>query len=90
MTKLQTPSNMEIRMSFRGRTALALCMLLTPGLATAGDWPQILGPHRNGVAVDETLLAAWPTQGPDVVWENKVGQGYAGPAVVGDVPPGEN
>jgi outer membrane protein assembly factor BamB len=75
---------MEIRMSFRGRTALALCMLLTPGLAAAGDWPQILGPHRNGVAVDETLLAAWPTQGPDVVWENKVGQGYAGPAVVGD------
>ena len=37
--------------------------------------------HRRRLAANSR---AGPTQGPDVVWENKVGQGYAGPAVVGD------
>ncbi len=49
-----------------------------------GDWPQILGPQRNGTAVDERPLKAWPAEGPPVNWSFPIGSGYAGPAVVGD------
>jgi outer membrane protein assembly factor BamB len=50
----------------------------------AGDWPQILGPDRNGIARGEALADRWPEQGPKVPWERPVGEGLAGPAVVGD------
>ena len=52
--------------------------------ATAGDWPQILGPNRSGEAREETLLAKWPTAGPEVAWTHNIGEGYAGVAVSGD------
>lgn len=47
----------------------------------AGDWPQILGPRRNGEASGEKLPDAWPAGGPPVVWRKELGEGYAGPAV---------
>jgi outer membrane protein assembly factor BamB len=49
----------------------------------AGDWPQILGPHRNGEADNETLADAWPADGPKTIWQRSVGRGYAGLAVAG-------
>jgi outer membrane protein assembly factor BamB len=54
------------------------------GLLAAGDWPQFLGPARNGVSAETDLAAAWPKQGPPLVWEREVGEGYSGPAVAGD------
>ncbi len=57
--------------------AAATVLLAT---ATAGDWPQILGPHRDGKAEGEQLLA-WPAAGPEVIWERPVGRGFAGVAV---------
>jgi outer membrane protein assembly factor BamB len=60
-----------------------LSFLLGGGRARGGDWPQILGPDRNGVARDETLLPSWPPAGPRRLWSAPVGDGYAGPAVVG-------
>jgi len=51
----------------------------------AGDWPQLLGPGRNGVATDEQLLDRFPAAGPRVVWQRAVGDGFAGVAVVGDL-----
>lgn len=53
-------------------------------LGWAGDWPQILGPNRDGVAVDEKLHAEWDSKGPKVLWEKQVGGGFAGVAVAGD------
>lgn len=50
----------------------------------AGDWPQLLGPNRNGVAAGETLADEWPADGPTVNWKVDLGAGYAGPVVVGD------
>ena len=47
----------------------------------AGDWPQILGPNRNGIAVEEKLAAEWPKSGPKQLWEAPVGSGYAGVSV---------
>ena len=46
-----------------------------------GDWPQILGPSRNGIAVEEKLADSWPEDGPEEVWQREVGQGLAGVAV---------
>lgn len=49
----------------------------------AGDWPQILGPTRSGIANDESLMTSWPDHGPAVLWSRPVGQGNAGVAVQG-------
>lgn len=47
----------------------------------AGDWPQILGPNRNGVAENEQIVETFPAKGPSVLWEVKVGEGFSGVAV---------
>ncbi len=53
--------------------------------AAAGDWPQILGPSRNGIAAaDEKLADRWPDGGPRTLWKRPVGSGYAGVAVAGE------
>lgn len=50
----------------------------------AGDWPQILGPERNGIAAGEQLAESWPASGPKLLWQRDIGAGLAGVAVVGD------
>ncbi len=55
--------------------------LLMLGTLPAGEWPQILGPHRNGIADDEKLADAWPEGGPHILWKQPVGSGLAGPVV---------
>jgi len=52
--------------------------------ARAGDWPQLLGPQRNGVSAETGLLPSWPKAGPPLRWEKEVGSGFSGPAVAGD------
>jgi outer membrane protein assembly factor BamB len=67
-------------------TALVLAAIgaFVAATARAGDWPQILGPHRDGRAEGEKLSDSWPADGPKLVWERTVGRGYAGVAVVGE------
>ncbi|MEI8379932.1 MAG: PQQ-binding-like beta-propeller repeat protein [Planctomycetota bacterium] len=48
---------------------------------SAGDWPQILGVNRNGIAVDEKLADSLPAGGPVKVWQAEIGSGFAGVAV---------
>lgn len=50
----------------------------------AGDWPQILGPARTGIATGERLADSWPDAGPAVLWHRDVGAGLAGVAVSGE------
>jgi outer membrane protein assembly factor BamB len=57
--------------------------LLCINFAHAGDWPQILGPHRDGHAEGEKLFDKWPAAGLKPEWTYTLGSGYAGPAVVG-------
>jgi hypothetical protein len=65
--------------------AIALAAgLAATAVVVAGDWPQILGPARNGQASGEKLAPKWPAGGPKVAWTFKLGSGYAGPAVVGN------
>ena len=35
--------------------------------STAGDWPQILGPNRDGIARSEKIASSWPAGGPTTV-----------------------
>lgn len=47
----------------------------------AEDWPQWLGPQRDGVWRETGILEKFPPNGPEVRWRVKVGGGYSGPAV---------
>jgi outer membrane protein assembly factor BamB len=49
--------------------------------ATVTDWPQFLGPDRNGVYRGPTLAESWPSGGPRVVWQKPVGEGFSGPVI---------
>jgi outer membrane protein assembly factor BamB len=49
--------------------------------AAAEDWPQFLGPSRNGVYSGNDLAAKWPPAGPAIVWKKDIGAGFASPVV---------
>lgn len=49
--------------------------------ARADDWPQWLGPRRDGVWREAELVERFPDGGPRVRWRVPVAGGYAGPAV---------
>lgn len=53
------------------------------GSVEAGDWPQFLGPDRNGISGETGLLDDWPVGGPPVVWRQPGGVGMSGLAVRG-------
>ena len=48
---------------------------------TAADWPNILGPTRDGQSPETGLNWDWPPAGPTVAWSKSVGAGFAGVAV---------
>jgi outer membrane protein assembly factor BamB len=50
----------------------------------AADWPQYLGPNRDGKSAETGLARAWPQNGPKLVWEKKAGSGWSGAAVAFD------
>ena len=61
---------------------IALLLTFTlPAFALAEDWPQWLGTHRDAKWNETGLIEKFPKDGPKVLWEAKVGLGYAGPAV---------
>ena len=70
------------------KTALHLVSLttvLTFSFASlADDWPQWMGPRRDGVWRETGIIEKLPTNGPTVLWRTNVNRGYVGPAVVGD------
>lgn len=60
---------------------LALSVLMAVPL-TAADWPQFLGPTRDGrVAAAEAALPAVFAREPEVLWRRSAGSGFAGPVV---------
>jgi outer membrane protein assembly factor BamB len=67
-----------------GRMLPLLALLMALQGTVLRDWPQFLGPERNGVYRGPALAEAWPAAGPRVVWRKPVGQGFSGPVVVGD------
>ncbi len=65
------------------KTALLALGLLAHLSLAATDWPQWLGPHRNG-ATAEPVGVHWPDTGPRRVWTLPLGTGFSGPVVAGD------
>ncbi|MDP6035020.1 MAG: alcohol dehydrogenase, partial [Verrucomicrobiota bacterium] len=49
----------------------------------AEDWPQFLGPRRNGTYHGKDLAAQWPADGPKVLWKKKVGSGWSSAVTTG-------
>src|SRR5436190_1579716 len=66
----------DVMSHFMGAVYCMLALMISPG-----DWPQILGPNRDGVAVNEKTLLPWPVSGPKKLWEREAGSGFAGPVV---------
>ena len=63
--------------------SLSLALLAaTP--ASALDWPQFRGAHRDGVSAETGLARAWSPEGPRVVWRRPIGEGYSSISAVGD------
>jgi len=51
-------------------------------MAGATDWPQWLGPDRNGVSKETGLLKSWPEGGPKLLWKaTGLGEAHATPSV---------
>ncbi len=61
---------------------LAAVAVLIVIRTAAEDWPQYLGPERNGVSQGPALAETWGAGGPQVVWRKPVGAGFSGPVVV--------
>jgi outer membrane protein assembly factor BamB len=64
--------------------ALPRCALAAIAVVClAADWPEWLGPGREGVWREDGLVDKFPEGGPKVLWRTPLGAGYSGPAVVG-------
>ncbi|MBL9139920.1 MAG: PQQ-like beta-propeller repeat protein [Verrucomicrobiales bacterium] len=66
--------------------SLCIAATVTASLvaATAADWPQWRGPHRNGHGQESGLMQQWPAEGPKPLWRvDDLGKGYSTPSVVG-------
>lgn len=46
-----------------------------------GEWPQFLGPNRNGLSSETGLLDRWPADGPKELWRIPGGVGMSGLAI---------
>ncbi|QDU87058.1 Outer membrane protein assembly factor BamB precursor [Pirellulimonas nuda] len=49
--------------------------------ATGSDWPDFLGPHRDGKSAETGLALGFSGEGPPIVWRCDLGQSYAAPTV---------
>ncbi|MDB6016735.1 MAG: outer rane biosis protein BamB [Pedosphaera sp.] len=69
--------------TWRSLFILAVLPLLLVSSASlrADDWPQWLGPQRDGVWRETGIVQKFPVGGPPVRWRTAIGGGYSGPAV---------
>jgi len=63
-------------------TGTMLLIVLTVSCAAQGaDWPQFLGPTRDGISSETGLATTWPAEGPKPLWTVPLGPGFGGAAV---------
>ncbi len=65
------------------RLPAVLALVTAAPAARADDWPQWMGPTRDGVWREAGVLRSFPPGGPPRRWAVPVHAGYAGPAVAG-------
>ena len=69
-----------------GLFSLLASNLSLPSVAAAdpaSNWPQFLGPSRNGQSAETGLLQEWPSAGPPELWRVAGGIGMSGLAIDG-------
>lgn len=78
-------------MSFRRAARTPISRFLVAAVAVAAgtaaradDWPQWLGPQRDGVWREKGLAQKFPAGGPRVQWRTPLGAGFSAPAVAGE------
>ncbi|MBX7103403.1 MAG: PQQ-like beta-propeller repeat protein [Gemmataceae bacterium] len=59
---------------------LVFFVLVFSGVAAADDWPQWMGPNRDGIWREDGVIDSLPAA-PKFKWKIPLGAGYAGPAV---------
>jgi outer membrane protein assembly factor BamB len=63
--------------------AVAVASLGTASVTRGDDWPQWMGPTRDGIWKETGIVKAFPVAGPMKLWSTPINGGYSGPAVVG-------
>ncbi len=69
------------QVSYPLRQLLIGMLLISSWAARADDWPQWLGPQRDGVWREKGIINEFPTTGAKIRWRTSIGGGYSGPAV---------
>jgi len=60
-------------------TILALARIAAFAADSSGeDWPQLLGPHANGISSETGLFDKWPKSGPPLRGRPEKAAGYVG------------
>jgi len=57
------------------------CVAAAGSVGNAADWPQWMGPERNGIWNEKGVVRSIPEDGLPVKWRLPIAGGYAGPAV---------
>ena len=63
-----------MKLSLKVTPLVILLICITNALAE--DWPQFLGPNRDGTSTQKGILRTWPEDGPEVLWTAAVGRGF--------------
>ena len=66
-----------------GAATALIFLACIPSNLRGDDWPQWLGPKRDGVWRENGVVEKLPPSGPKVLWRVPVNRGYCGPAVEG-------
>jgi outer membrane protein assembly factor BamB len=69
-----------MKKQLRWAIGLAVFVLCAP-VVRGDDWPQWMGPKRDGVWSETGILDTFPKDGPKILWRAKVSGGYGGPSV---------
>ena len=71
-------------LDWKPRILIALAAFaIAPASTLAADWPQYMGPNRDGISAEKELLTAWPESGPAELWRKPLGPAFSGMSVVG-------
>jgi outer membrane protein assembly factor BamB len=81
------PSRSTVKGTFTAAALLAVAPALVLGdtaLTPTEDWPQLRGPHGDGVSAATGLLASWQGGGPKELWRRPIGEGFSSVTASGD------
>ena len=59
------------------------CLLFGSAATALGagpDWPQFMGPHRNGSTQAQAIQDDWRNHPPKKLWSLEMGSGFSGPS----------